>query len=260
MTTTTLITTLALSFNDVLTFAFIALFIVGPWISKAMKKAGQSGSRPTSGRSTVRHTPSRDLPSATDLALRRQKRLQELAQRRRTAATGQQPPRGPEPSNLSMAQRLERQRAKAMYEQRARKLRQQQTQPQQPHTVIQQPTQRPQQQIAQQRLARQHARQIKRQQQRQRAEALRYMTQQRKAAAAKLAQPQQRPKLSRIATKHDRGIVHRHVPDAPTTTVTAAHRPRIRYLNARSLRNAIMLKEILDPPVALRQPSAETNY
>lgn len=48
-------------------------------------------------------------------------------------------------------------------------------------------------------------------------------------------------------------LVHRHVTDAPVPKVKLPGMGHL-HLNAHTLRQAIVLKEILDPPVSMRQP------
>lgn len=239
---------LASSINDLFVFVFIALFVVGPWIAKILKKLG---SQPTSGSSSTRQ-------KLEEMARRR---LEELALQRRN------PAQGGEPTNLTMAQRVQRARDKARYEQRARALREQP--PGRPTPTSLEPatpTQRqrqeaPRRQEQQQRLARLRAKQLEQQARAQRQQQIdaaqrktttKHTTTQR-SAFADAAQ-------ARMEIEHESGVVHRHVTNAPIQEQKhqTGGAGAIR-LDIKSLRNAIVLKEVLDPPLALRNTTGAAS-
>jgi len=202
-----ILTTLALGFNDLVFYAFLGLFVVGPWIAKVLKQAGQQPNAPKGRkRPAVSKRPQGDP----------------LAGQRRGPITPRPTPTGrAEPANLTMAQRVERARARAVYNQRSRQL--QHPPPGARQTVslpleAPPPTQQPR--------------------------------------PTRQEQPARQPSLrQQLETEHAQGVVHRHVPDAhsPAREATPA---KPLDISGQALRRAIVLKEILDRPVALRDSSA----
>ena len=260
MTGSTLPTTLALILSDIIFYGMIAVFVVVPWIVKTYKKITQNQTQ-TPPSSTLPgdrtfESSSSHKPNANELAAMRREKLQELAHKRRAAISDRSTPSSQsEPSNLTMAQRVERARAKTQYKKRAQDLQQQRQASQQPQQAAQTTTAR--QRAQQRKLARKQALAQKRAQALQRQHAA--AQQQRSAAPQKPTPPKRlvksKPQLTSFEAEHDQGIVHRHVPDAPTT-VKKKSTPHLQRVGASSLRQAIVLKEILDRPIALRDSSA----
>jgi hypothetical protein len=252
-------TTLAFILSDVVFYGMIAVFVVGPWIAKTIKKISQPQTPPPSrspgNRTFTDSTPNK--PNANELAAMRREKLQELARKRRsTIANRSTTPSQTEPTNLTMAQRVERARAKAQYQKRAQALQQQQ----QRQTLQQQQSSTPttaRQRAQQKKLARKQALAQQRAQglqQQQHAAA----QQQRSAARVQPAAPRPakpKPRLTPLQAQHDQGIVHRHVPNAPAPEQKKATN-HLKRFGASSLRQAVVLKEILDRPIALRDSAA----
>lgn len=217
--------------------AFVVIAIIG-LISNVLKEAKKK--QEGLGRGSMGLPPRENSGTSTqarleELAQRRRQQLQELAQRRR--ANLEAPP-STEPTNLTIAQRTERMRAKAEYEKRAAMLRNRAAQPQ-PQSQAASPT-RPRPQQRQQ--------------------------------PVRPAPPQRRPDvrpapveplsvpiaLGEGVTVIDEGPVgvheervHRHVKDVAAPT-PAKPSQVTNLLKGASWRDAFILKEILDPPVGLR--------
>ena len=254
---------LALDIMNIIIFSLAGIIIVGGWVAKAIKNVSGSGG---GGGSTSTGTRQR----LDELAARRREQLQQLARQRR----GQT---GSEPTNLSMAERIQRARAKGDYEKRAQRLRSQQAEPARTGEM--------EARVAAEREARASA-QREAQVRQQRVEEHRRQELQRQAQLreqkrrAQLRQQQQQRRQRPTPTSHktlrklmpselgkgarevdteqhsltgsdESSRVHRHVPDA--VMLVEHHAARRIQFNARSLRQAIILKELLDPPVALRQ-------
>lgn len=226
--------TVGLSVNDLAVYAFVAVFVAGPWIAKVLKKASQPRQTPPSMPKSPPQA--RTLPNTGPLAQTRRYRLEELATGRRRAATTQKPPAvaSSQPGNLTAAQRVQRARDKAMYEERARMLRQQQLGSAAPPTAAAR-TPRPGKSAKKPPTPGV----IKREPSR------------RHHTATPRPQPRHLPHVILGETHFE--PVERHIRDAPQPSFdrdqkTVGH----RLLGAYSLRDAVVLKEILDRPLALR--------
>lgn len=228
---------LAENFGKMLIQLFILAVVIISMISKVKKKNDQP--QP--------HVPRND-PSPPDepvtieeLAARRRRRMKELARRQQQSerAVQPQPRAATEPSNLTMAQRVQRARAKAMYEERARQLKQQpEIQLRKTDTPAAQTSPSPSPQRT--RLTS--------------ATTPRTEQPQPSRVSKKTLRGQSMP-TAVVEAEHEQNVVHRHVPDAPKP-VTIARHFQLGRVTHRTLRNAVMLKEILDLPVALREPGA----
>jgi len=246
----TLPTTLAFILSDVVFYGMIAVFVVGPWIAKTLKKISESqtpSSRSLGDRTFADSTPHK--PNANELAAMRREKLQELARKRRsTIANPAAPASQTEPTNLTMAQRVERARAKAQYKKRAQALQQQRQASQQPQSAQTTAPQRAQQlKLARkQALAQQRAQALQRQQQ---------PTAAKPPPSSKPRLAESKPRFTSLQAEHDQDTVHRHVPDAPVPA-KKKETHHLQRFGASSLRQAIVLKEILDRPIALRDSTA----
>ncbi|MEM7627763.1 MAG: hypothetical protein AAF333_19390 [Planctomycetota bacterium] len=230
-------------------------------------------------------------PSLDELTRRKREQLQELARQQRggaPGAAGGAPGGGePDPGNMTMAERIARARAKQQYEQRAAQAGQSRAAPTsarpQPASRVGNTTQQQRASALQQKM------EARRQQQR---EALARRQQQIQKARAQRATPtrpaQQPPAPPRRPAAVPQGItdapehepVRRTLADAEPTTKPedssrslvdasphGADQPIRRNaadlsfakLSNAELRRAFILKEVLDRPVAERDPVADVN-
>jgi hypothetical protein len=194
------------------------------------------------------------------LAAKRRAELQQLAAQRQQ---GQRSAPPTQPSNMDVQQSAQRQDAKTLYERRAAALRQMQQQQKQRQAPAPAPKPAP---VPERHPAHtSHAAKHELSQVREREEKL----QQQRAAASKQHEAQRRQHAQQLGsgvtqvshTKHgDIEMVHRHIDDinpqaAPMRTHHIAALGGMT-LNRESLRHALIMKEILDPPLALRKIEA----
>jgi len=249
--------TLAIAWFDLIIFGIIGLSIISRIAKKAKAAQSTSGfSKPrprmldmaehldVDDLSSSPSSPSSDMPSLDELATHRRQKLQELASQRRSAKKGLSAPTSTGPSNLTLAQRIERARAKAQYELRAQQLRRAQASAQSQPTASTPPTASPSQQPYQ---------------------APRRASKPRRPRSQRSTVVNREP--TEVETVHThRG--HKALPserqsEPPSTEVFTIPSPGARpttpdriipihSLTAHSLRQAVILREILDPPLALR--------
>jgi hypothetical protein len=178
------------------------------------------------------------MPTQDDLARRRRQQLAELARRR-----GEADEEVDEPAGLSPHEALQRRRAREAYERRAESLRRQQTAAEregQDAARIEQQREQHRRELAQQA---HRQRELQRQMQRRgRAEAPS------RPAPAVAAPPAMAP--ARHATPTEPAPRRPQPPMPPVASTAFA----VGAMDLRALRRAIVLKEILDSPVALREP------
>ncbi|MEM9414242.1 MAG: hypothetical protein AAGA29_02035 [Planctomycetota bacterium] len=233
----------------------ILVIVVGGWIIKAVTAINES---------KAKNEKRRQRPDYDELAARRMAELQQQAQQQRvdTTQVGQR-----DLSSLSMAERIEIARQRAAQQQGGRPdidlqsqaLRQQQMQQERlRQQQLQQQQQRQQQQRQQQARRQQQQSQAR---QPQPAQSLRQQRAQKAAAKQSLSQIKQR-EARKHSESHER--VHKTARrDKAVRRQEKMHAPASRAkrrnslidfskLSHRSLRQAIVLKEILDKPVALR--------
>ncbi|MFI4862402.1 MAG: hypothetical protein ACIAXF_17185 [Phycisphaerales bacterium JB063] len=236
----------------------ILIIVIGGWIIKAVNAMNES---------KAKREKSGNRPDYEELAARRRAELQQQAQQR-GPATLQATQR--DPSSMSMAERIEMARQRAQQQQggqgvdpRAEALRRQQQE-------AMRQRQQQEQAARQQRLQQEQARRQQQQQQQQRARQQQQQQQQtlkQQRAAAKRTQQGIRQRDERLhRASHER--VHKTPKrDQAVRKLEAALAPGRRpkrkgalldfgKLNRRSLRQAMILKEVLDKPVALRDPVA----
>lgn len=265
---------------------------VGGWILKKAKEASEAREqREVLLRRQMRGDFSGTGESASldDLAARRRRELQALAQRRGGGSgPASAPPAAPlrsdarTPDNLNMQQASQRSTAKAEYERRAAALRQQQIQvraTQQEAARTAAPPNRAQQAAAQRaraKLAQQQAAELEKRralaEAQQRAGAARQRARQAPAPARRAPAAAQPSVMSSglgagatdVVAASDADIdtgestVHRHVADAavarhevqPASFVFGSARI---MLTPNTMRHAILLSEIISPPLALRE-------
>lgn len=286
--------TLAQQFDviEVIIYGIGAVIFVGSMISSSLsknkKKGGGAKRRPRGGRAD-----SGGRPSMDDLAAKRRRELQQKAQQRRQGG-GSPPSRPgspggptPDPSNMTMAERIARARAKQQYEQRAQG--QPRRGPSLPSPDEVEAERQRRQAAALQRRDQEAA--LARQEQRVRAqreadEARRQQAARQQAArqqAARRAKPSRPARPAAPRPGHginvpDHEEVHRLLEDAsPPAGATevgiaeigSGRKRRRRGKSSRSslidfdrlsradLRRALILKEVLDKPVALRDASSQ---
>ena len=283
MLKSSLLTLAAVEWEKIVTAAVFVVIVFGSAIANLIKKwleTKEQNKRQTQG---GEHQSGSRLD---DLAARRREQLQAAARQRQqpSAQTRQARPGGTDPANLSMAERIARARAQAQYNKRSQKL-QQGTSPQAASSRAQDTAA---QQMRQQQAAQQQARraqeaaqqQARAQQQQARQQQARAQQQARQRAAPQPPQRQAAPvpqrrrsrtstptlrqtRRMRISTtKHKpidagKSVVHRHVPEASPGAIAphlllAGERLDAKMLAPHALRQAILLKEILDKPLALR--------
>ncbi len=193
--------------------------------------------------------------SKEEMAKRRMEELLALIGSRPSAPPPQQPV-SEQPTNLSIAERGARDRARAIYEQRAAELRRQRAMAQAPQQVPQQ-AQIDMQERARLEAARRRAREAALRQQKANEAARRA-----KAAAARPAprhEPTSLTPLEEIPTAPMAKLAPAPRPrTAPsqraTPSPTAAAAARLPAIKGRNLRDIFILREIIDPPVGMRQP------
>ena len=247
---------LAVTFTDVLFWVIVIGSIVGSLISKHFKERKE---RAGDGASTIG-------------GKSRQERLQELAARRREQLRQLSEQRGTQPTNLTSSQRADRTQARSVYDRRAEALRRAQAQKAQSGPAMAVPVDQAQAQASAQATKRaaeaevaahseetarrRRAEQLKRQQrldaisQRERAEQ----------AARQEARSKRDADLGAGArgtarSRTDSGAVSRRVTDADSSAYSTERGAESRFkaaLKGSSLRDAILFKEILDQPRAMR--------
>jgi len=257
----TLIPMLALNISDLVFYGFMAVFVVGPWIAKTLKQVGATNrpqQPPPPSDTQAPTTQTTRTPRAADLARRRREKLEALTRNRDLPSQASARSLPQEPGNLTMTQRVQRARAKALYEQRIQQLKQGKTPttPKPPaaptHSAPSRIPSQPHQEIDQIR------RQARAQKKRQLDAARRKATQTQTLAHRHSKKLSQTMRLEPVPPVPEENQVRRHVPDAPMPGAQAGPRPRIiKHLNTASLRQAIILKEVLDRPLALRPPAGE---
>lgn len=275
-----LTTTLAADFETVVTVAIGIIIFAGSAIANAISKQREKRKAQTGADSDGLRVVDED-DSVEAIAKRRREQL--LRQRGGSgAASG-------EPSNMTMAERIARARAKARYEQRSGGQSSSGQQPHRPQADIS--TQREQadrqRQQATERQRREQAQALEQAQQQARAQAQRQrqlqaqrarqaqQQRQQQLAARKVAsgsshlpshqqpsrrddadQQQQRRRKKRRKQRSSEQTDHALGQEIGTTDelkVVASARSKLGLTNRKSLRKAILLKEILDHPIGIRR-------
>lgn len=219
----------AQDWQEVVGVAIGIVIFVGSMVASALKQSREQRRKapppgPVSTERPAREA-SQGIPTADELARRRQQ-LDHLMRRRRDAAqqTGGPPARKPqplpEPDNLTVAEAQARQRAVEQYRRRAEELQRQRE------------------------VAAARAQQERREMQRRRAQG-----------AGQPPQPQTSMRASvapTVAVAVEPEVTHRLVTEA--APIRQQTRRSVSPLAGLSLRRAVIAKEILDLPLALRQP------
>lgn len=267
---------IAANLEDLITLGIFLIFVVGGWIASALKKAEETrqarraAERQSEGAAPLRRTGERTR--LDEVVERRRRQLEEIAARRRgrtrpegDGVAARSGAAGPtmEPGNLTAAERAARERAKQQYQARAEMLRRQREAAEREAAQRIEREQRQRERAAE--LARQ-AEEVKRQRE--------LARQQRARQGQRSTRPISR--RGNVATVRpagastEGGISGTRAPveaaaiSAPGgTTAKSAHAATkpIRLagmrLGRQALRQALVMKEILDPPVALRDPYQE---
>ncbi len=250
---------------EIVIYGIGTVIVVGGWIANQMSqlRAEQERRRKIAeleggqGPQAARHEAAAEpVPTQAELARRRREQLAALSRRRRSpghAASRGAAPRT-QPTNLSPAEMTQRQRAQEAYERRARELREQREQKER------------EQQAARGRYEQELARRRQETEQTRRRRQLQQQAQ-RSARPAPQPAPSRPPMPSALTPRRERptderlvgagareaGTIENLRRAAQVPVIAAAH---IRELDAAMLRRAIVLKEVLDQPVALRDPLA----
>lgn len=243
--------------GDVLYIAIFLIVVFGGWVTSMIKQL--AARRQAAERARTSGPASR----LDELAAKRRAQLRQMAGRDVAAGTTSA---SSEPENMTMAERIARARAKAQYEKRAADLHQQKTAQRQPQASAQasppqpvrsvpstrhRPSSQPREELRVRRVE-----QVRRQQVQQQAQK-----QSRPPVGVVRPAPVSASMLN-VAAAHEpldtgMSVVHRNVSDAPTTEVTHRGMRRRMRLNISRMkqsdwRRAIVVKEILDSPLALR--------
>ena len=224
--------------ETLIVWGIIAIIAIGSFVANLLKK--QQEERAERDRlATGRNQPTK-LTDLDRAAAARREQLRQTARQR----TG-------EPENLTMAERVERARAKAQYQQRAADLAQRRRDIAEAQREV---AAHRQQELDRQRLAQQQARERTRrqemlQQQQQRArEAARQQERQRQGQRNKQQAQRREPKTEQ-PFRRELQWARPHEQAAPRKAIVS-----LADLRGRSLLKAIALKELLDQPVAMRDP------
>lgn len=240
--------------SDLIFYGIGALILIGSWIGGAAKRAREMQERRRRALEELQGT-----TASTSLS--------------DSPATPQPPPRSAEPKNLTMAQMSERQRAKAYYEQRVRVLMQGRASTAAEPSAAPAQTPRPGSRrgpILVRRPAPVEAPagagSTRRSQQPgvQRPTSISGGLPGREKRAhrrgGKAAEPAKQPLEAAIgvtpaaAPEEQDSVAHRLVADTAAAAPEALHPFAHLELTAQTLRDAVILKELLDPPLALRPP------
>lgn len=264
--------TFAAGWEEVIGVSIALVIFIGNMLAKGLKKTNEA-SKPAPSNQPQNKT--QRAQRLEELAAKRRAELQNLASQRQ----GQQPPTQ-RPANLTMQQASERDHAKTLYERRAEALRQMQQKkqhqapPSQPATLQQHPQHQAQRPHPQAHAPRPHPQDYPSADQRKHDIS---QVRERETQALKqreLALKQREEALLRKAAQLGSGVtsvshqqhgdietVHRHIEDvleyvpvAGPRTINALGGMKI---DRQSLKQAIILKEILDPPLALRKAAQQ---
>ena len=260
--------------QDVIIYAIATIILVGSWVVNILRKqaedrreqeqtgTGGAGGAGGAGASTG------SKASLDDMAARRREELRALARERGEARTGPaNRPGAGEPVNMSMAERIARARAKAQYEQRAQRIGAPASSSpgQSPPPARPEPMSSPhsaggmtEMERARQRdLQRRQAEARKRQEAQRRANAeqeRRSRQRQQERQQAQQAAEQRRREAEKASLERSR---QRSVRSACAPDGAGAGAGAIAF-NRQSLRDAVILREVFDRPLALREASSNS--
>lgn len=247
------------SWTDYIWVVLVGATMVGSWIGNAKKKQQEQRKRD-------------EGPAAVELEEMASRRREQLRQASNQRAQAQNQPRaaGGEPGNMTMAERIARARAKAQYEQRAQSKGRpaQVSQPQVPNEAQRRVLAQRQAELERRRQAaqaQQQAQQQAKQQQAQRRAQQHARQQQARAHAQAQTQARRSGRLVHEPSpvpEPTTSTTRRLVPERSSRRVTRKPEPVLipadsspiphGPLSRADLRRAIILKEVLDKPLALR--------
>ncbi len=262
---------ITLGFIQELFAVIVIIMVIGSAIKNATAKrpnqGGGSAGRTTgggAGRTTPRGQAGGGSPTADELAARRRAQLEELARRRQARVGGQgggqasrpsAPPLGPDTSmgerqQLEAQRRAQAERAEAMRRQ-AQAAEQERARAAEEARRRQTEIERRRQLAAQQRAQEEAARRQQAEQRQRRLSSI----EDRPAPGSRLGQGVTLVDEDDPHVDLDTGMstVHRHVPDADTPYAIAHVRKGKLRITRDGLRQAIILKELLDRPVSMRE-------
>ncbi len=239
---------------ELVIYAIGTVIVVGGWIANQLRqmREEQQRRRKIAGLEAGRQAGRSDIPDKSgvqpmptqdELARRRRQQLAELARRR--GEGDEAAPR--EPAGLSPHEASQRQRAREAYERRAETLRRQRAEAERQAERDSEGATRQQRDLRQRR---------ERAQQTQRQRDLQRRMQDRTRISPP---PPAAPPIPTAPTP----VLKRVAATAPTPAAparAAAFAAAIGPLNVNALRRAIILKEVLDRPVALREPIDMARY
>ena len=271
------------STEEVIIWAVVLVMMIGSWIVKQVKARQEQGASGGASGGASEGASGDASGRAADTEGSRDARLQELASRRREQLRQLAQQRGEQPTNLTAAQRTERSRARTLYERRAEALRRAQSQgrpaARESRPPLAQPVDPAQaRRAAQGRAAAEapaeapvlgHAAETARRQREEQAQreqrlnALAQREQQQDAARQHRREQRDaqlgagaREVVERSARRDDDSSgTRRIVTNADATVPTTDRGSGVRFkaaLRGRSLRDAILLREIIGPPKSLR--------
>jgi hypothetical protein len=269
---------LAVGMEDLVGVAILAVVMIGSAVASAVNKH-------------------REKKQAEERIRVRQEKVRQPVRLDDEGLPRRQPGGSTEPTNLTMAERIERVRAKAAYEERARQLREAQGGAQpvaqmarreeaeeavarrreaepmaRQRSEAERVARQREEQAAQAELARRRAaEQVRQQAQLQAQRAQQRASQQLPQAGAAQRAPQRRAPIAPAPAMREAPRPSRAMEAAQQATVMRAVAARqagakgaaavvAGQLRGRNLRDAIVLKEILDRPLALRDPSEGTLF
>ncbi len=248
-----------MSFGDLIGYLVVALVILGPWIAGLLKKAADADKKNKARLEERQQGGGASQKRLDDLAARRRAELRAQAQARQQGAAA--PSGGVDPSNLTMAERIARARAKAQYENRQTQIQQETPPGREAESAARQ---RAEAEAAARRRAEQEA-QARQQEQRRAAER---QDAQRRAerSARQKAEAARRQRVERSRRARESQRVQAAVTPRPAARsakpqaivlepMTPIDEAGGLVFDRQSLRQAIILKEVLDRPVALRDPT-----
>ena len=256
-------TTLALTIDpDWLVYGVVGVVVVISWVTNVLKqyqhpKSGKSVEQMVleqrvrqmtrkgkTGQTGGAGSPQSDLDA---LAAKRRRQLQEMARQKRGGGSSSgSTPTGKQAGQITRSQQLQRARARAQKQaQSPSRPPQRATQPSTTRSTRR--TQSTARSSAQQRRSgRPQQRTIQRQS--------KQLQRQRQAAAGKA--PKSQPQQPQVVVEEKESVVRQKVQDTVVAPVSVGLLSTKRRLSLQkiSLRDAMVLKEILDPPLALRNP------
>ena len=275
--------------EEIIIYAIATVILVGSWVANLLRKQHEERQAQTRGGGDA-GDPRTTRQRLDELAAKRREELRAQAQARRerddtNIATRRSASRQPDtqPQNLTMAERAERERARAQYEERARRLREQQQKAAQrqsrqgpPQAARQAQQAQPSASTARGGGAAAQVEAARRRAQRDEAERQKAQIRARQEAAKRKADEEAR-RRARLRERRESATPVEQPPEAQRQRIqrrrdsselfarhagaytkhTATRHPKFPFVTARTLREAVVMREILDRPRAARDPIEE---